>query len=176
VSITVNEMLSNLSIIKGIHPGLILERELKRRKLQKGSFARSINEFPQTIASICKTKRRINPALSLKIEQALGIEEGYFMVLQAYFDIEQEKKRLSLNCKPDLSKFRPILFWDTNFEKIDWNKNKMAIVKRVFERGNELEINEVIRFYSKELLLKLLNKTFSYQDEILKENVQKYLH
>lgn len=98
------------------------------------------------------------------------------MVLQAYFDIEQEKKRLSLNCKPDLSKFRPILFWDTNFEKIDWNKNKMAIVKRVFERGNELEINEVIRFYSKELLLKLLNKTFSYQDEILKENVQKYLH
>ncbi len=37
----------------------------------------------------------MNPALSLKIEQALGLEEGYFMVLQAYSDIAQEKKKLS---------------------------------------------------------------------------------
>ena len=29
----------NLSLIKGIHPGLILERELKKRKLAKGKFA-----------------------------------------------------------------------------------------------------------------------------------------
>jgi len=60
-------MNANIHIIKGIHPGLILERELKIRKLPKGAFALSINEFPQTIATITKGKRRMNPALSLKI-------------------------------------------------------------------------------------------------------------
>ena len=65
-------MSANINIIKGIHPGLILERELKKRKLPKGTFALSINEFPQTIATITKGKRRMNPALSLKIEQALN--------------------------------------------------------------------------------------------------------
>ena len=62
-------METNIHLIKGIHPGLILERELKKRNLTKGAFALSINEFPQTIATITKGKRRMNPALSLKIEQ-----------------------------------------------------------------------------------------------------------
>ena len=51
---------SNISIIKGIHPGLILERELKKRKLAKGTFAHSINEFPQTITTITKEKNKKN--------------------------------------------------------------------------------------------------------------------
>ena len=90
-------METNIHLIKGIHPGLILERELKKRNLAKGAFALSINEFPQTIATITKGKRRMNPALSLKIEQALGLEDGYFMVLQAYCDIAQEKSVVLFN-------------------------------------------------------------------------------
>ena len=105
-------MNANIDIIKGIHPGIILERELKKRKLQKGTFALSINEFPQTIATITKGKRRMNPALSLKIEQSLGLEEGYFMVLQAYSDIAQEKKKLSESNRPDISKLRSVVFWE----------------------------------------------------------------
>jgi antitoxin HigA-1 len=167
-------MNSNISIIKGIHPGLILERELKNRKLAKGTFAHSINEFPQTITTITKGKRRMNPALSLKIEQALGLEEGYFMVLQAYCDIEQEKKKIHKNYHPDLSKLRSVIFWDTDIKLIDWEKNKLAVIYRVFERGNEQEIKEIIRFYGKEKLLKLLGeKTIS--SEIIISNIQKHL-
>jgi plasmid maintenance system antidote protein VapI len=70
---------SNIALIKGIHAGIILGRELKNRKLQKGKFTLSINEFPQTIATITKGKRRINAALSLKIEQALGLEVVFFV-------------------------------------------------------------------------------------------------
>ncbi len=165
---------SNISIIKGIHPGLILERELKKRNLPKGTFAHSINEFPQTITAITKGKRRMNPALSLKIEHELGLDEGYFMVLQAYCDIAQEKKRLSENYHPDLSKLRSVIFWDTDIKLIDWEKNKLAVIYRVFERGNEQEMKEIIRFYGKETLLKLFEEK-TITSEIIVYNIHKYL-
>jgi antitoxin HigA-1 len=147
---------STIAIIKGIHPGIILERELKKRKLGKGQFANSIHEFPQTIASITKGKRRMNTALSLKIEKALNIEEGYFMVLQAYSDIETLKKKQQKKHHPDLSKIRPVIFWDTEIEKIDWDRNKTAVIKRIFERGNDDEKMEIFRFYGKEIVLSIL--------------------
>ncbi|MDD2797606.1 MAG: hypothetical protein PHV20_03340 [Bacteroidales bacterium] len=138
---------TSIEMIKGIHPGIILERELKKRNIAKGSFAKSINEFPQTIATITKGKRRINPALSLKIEKSLGFEEGYFLILQAYHDIEIEKQKASKDYHPDLSKFRKVVFWDTKMEKIDWIKHKSAVIERIFERGNDIEKKEIIRFY-----------------------------
>ena len=99
----------------------------------------------------------MNPALSLKIEKALGLEEGYFMILQAYHDIEKIKRKQQ-NTHPDLSKLRPALFWDTTFDRINWEKYKKAIINRVFERGNEQEKKEIIRFYGQQTI-----------DQILKE-------
>ena len=142
-------MKTELNIIKGIHPGIILERELKQRKLAKGRFALSLQEYPQTLVSITKAKRKMNIGLALKIEQALNIEEGYFMILQLYYDIEEEKRKQNTE-QPDLLKLRPVLFWDTKMEKIDWKKQKKAVIKRVFERGNEIEKKEITRFYGKE--------------------------
>lgn len=165
---------STVNIIRGIHPGIILERELKKRNLAKGKFALSINEYPQTLATITKGKRRMNPALSLKIEHALGIEEGYFMVLQAYNDIEQEKKKQAVNYHPDLSIIRPVVFWDTTLDSIDWDKNMPAVIKRIFERGNEQEINEIIRFYGKEAVAVTLNLATDLLPSAI-GNQQKYL-
>ncbi len=167
-------MTSTISIIKGIHPGIILERELKQRDLKKGRFAISINEFPQTLVAITKGKRKMNPALSLKIERALGIEEGFFMVLQAYYDIEQEKLKESKDYHPDLSKIRPVVFWDTDINKINWEKNKPAVIKRIFERGNEQEIMEIIRFYGKEAIKNTLDFAKNLMPQAI-ENSHKYL-
>jgi antitoxin HigA-1 len=139
-------MRTELSIIKGIHPGLILERELKQRHLRKGPFAISLQEFPQTLVSITKGKRRMNTNLALKIENALEIEEGYFMTLQIHYDIAEIKRRQT-GSHPDLSRLRRILFWDTKMENINWEKQRNAVIKRVFERGNDSEKNEIIRFY-----------------------------
>ncbi|MBW6492537.1 MAG: hypothetical protein K0B15_15235 [Lentimicrobium sp.] len=88
----------------------------------------------------------MNTALALKIEKLLNLEEGILMVLQVYYDIEQEKKNQMTNI-PDLSKLRPVLFWDTNIAAINWEKQKNAVIKRVFERGNEYEKEEISRFY-----------------------------
>jgi len=139
-------MYDELSIIKGIHPGFYLERELYRRNLRKGRFALSIQEYPQTLVSVTKGNRKMNTALALKIEKALGLEEGFLMVMQVYFDIEKEKE-LQNSSRPDLSKLRTVLFWDTELKKINWILQKEAVIKRVFERGNDDEKNEIIRFY-----------------------------
>jgi antitoxin HigA-1 len=148
-------MENQISILKGIHPGFVLERELKKRHLKKGEFAHSLQEYPQTLVSIMKGKRKMNTALSLKIESKLGIDEGYFMTLQVYFDIEAEKQKQVAN-KPDLTKIRAALFWDTKIENINWQKQKKAIIQRVFERGNELEKQEIERFYGKEVVLETM--------------------
>jgi len=140
-------MNSSISVLKGLHPGVVLARELKLRKLSKGRFAISIQEFPQTLVSVTKGKRRMNTALALRIEKALNLEEGFFMLLQVYHDIAMEKKKQQ-TATPNLSKLRAALFWDTRLDKIDWEKQKNAVIKRVNERGNQQEKEEINRFYA----------------------------
>jgi len=77
------------------------------------------------------------------------IEEGYFMTLQLHYDIAEIKRRHS-GSHPDITKLRRVLFWDTLMENIDWRKQKNAVIKRVFERGNEIEKKEIARFYGQE--------------------------
>ena len=148
-------MKTELSIIKGIHPGIILERELKQRHLNKGPFALSLQEYPQTLVSITKGKRRMNTNLALKIENALEIEEGYFMTLQLYYDIKEIKRR-QYRLHPDFTKLRRVLFWDTKMENIDWEKQDKTVIKRVFERGDEIEKEEIVRFYGQEKVNNIL--------------------
>jgi len=165
----------NISLVKGIHPGIILSRELKKRNLPKRRLALKIGEYPQLLGDITLGKRRINPSLSIRLGNALDLDESFFSVLQTYYDIEQEKKKQSRENHPDLKKFRPVLFWDTNIESIDWKKNKHSIVKRVFERGNKKEVNEIIRFYGRQEIKSVLNEIENkgFQAE---KNIETYLN
>jgi plasmid maintenance system antidote protein VapI len=152
-----------LNILKGIHPGFVLEKELQKRNLVKGRFAISINEFPQTIGAITKGKRDMNTSLALRIERELELEEGYFMILQVFYDIEVEKRKQQLQ-QTKTPNLRPILFWDTKPERIDWLKQKKAVIQRVFERGSEQEKEEITRFYGENEVERILNgieKNFS---------------
>jgi antitoxin HigA-1 len=154
------------SSLKGLHPGIVLERELRQRKLNKGPFALSIGEYPQTLGAVTKGKRNMNTALAMKIEDALGMEEGYFMTLQVFYDIRQEKRKQNKDNHPDLTLFRPALFWDTSFEKIDWQQQRRSVIQRVFERGNETEQQEVLRFYGREIVDQELKKLNTKQQHI----------
>lgn len=144
---------------KGIHPGIILERELKKRNLKKGPFALSLQEYPQTLNDITKGKRGLTPALSIKIDSALGLEEGTMFILQAYYELEKEKQKNSSKEHPNLSILREILFWDTDIKKIDWHKQYKAVIQRVFERGNDHEKTEILRFYGKDKIKAITGST-----------------
>ena len=141
-------MLPKISKIKGIHPGLILQREIKRNNIKSSQLAMAINEHKQTISAIINQKRGINPELSIKLAEYFQAEEDYFMMLQAGYEVKTKLANYPTK-KPNLNNIRKVLFWDTTFDKIDWNKNKRAVIKRVLERGNDLEINEIIKFYGK---------------------------
>ncbi|MBI5372012.1 MAG: plasmid maintenance system antidote protein [Sphingobacteriales bacterium] len=148
-------MKRELDILKGLHPGIVLDRKIREQRLKKGQLALDCHEYPQTLTAITKGKRDMNTRLSLKLEKTLGLEEGYFMMLQIFYDISQEKKR-QVQAKPDLSKFRRILFWDTRMELIDWDKHAGSVIRRIFERGNQKEKEEITRFYGEERIKKAL--------------------
>ncbi|TFF35022.1 helix-turn-helix transcriptional regulator [Mucilaginibacter psychrotolerans] len=135
---------------QGIHPGLILERELKKRNIKKGPFALSLKEYPQTLNEITKGRRALTPSLSLKIDGALELPEGTMLVLQAHYEIKKEKQKAASAYHPNLSILRKILFWDTDIDKINWQEQKDTVIKRVFERGNDEEKKEIIRFYGRD--------------------------
>jgi hypothetical protein len=100
----------------------------------------------------------MNTPLALKIEQALEFEEGYLMTLQVFYDIKEEKRRQHSQYRPDFSKLSKVLFWDTDMEKIDWIRQKRAVIERVFERGDEQEKQEIIQFYGKETVNQILQE------------------
>jgi plasmid maintenance system antidote protein VapI len=130
----------------GIHPGFVIDRELKRRGIKQRPFALLLSEHPQTFNAITKGKRNLTTRLALKIEKELQIEEGTLVLLQAHYDIRKAKE---VDCwsVPDLTIIRKALFWDTDVEHLDWAKNYRAVIQRVFERGDDAEKNEIIRFY-----------------------------
>ncbi len=154
-------MIPELEKIKGIHPGLILKREIKKRGLKNKELALSLNEHAQTIGAILKEKRSVNPNLSIKLGRELGVESDYFMMLQASYDVKKAESENLEQETPDMKIIRRILFWDTDFDKIDWNKNKKAAIKRIFERGNDKELIEIIRFYGIETIRKSLKNVNS---------------
>lgn len=139
-------MEKQLEKYRGIHPGIILDRELKKRSIKQRPFALSIDEYPQSFNAILKGKRGMSTALALRIERELQFEEGTFVMLQAFYDIRKEKEKKT-NRTPDLTVLRKSLFWDTDVNRIDWEKQAKAVIERVFERGNDDEKMEITRFY-----------------------------
>jgi hypothetical protein len=72
-----------------------------------------------------------------------------------FYDIRQEKLKQQKS-KPNLAHLRPVLFWDTKIEKIDWDRQYRAVIRRVYERGNKKEKEEIARFYGKDTIRKVL--------------------
>ena len=78
--------------------------------------------------------------------------------------------------KPDLSKIRKTLFWDTTIDRIDFTAHSQYVINRVFERGTEEEILEIIRFYGRDTILQNLNRNGNpLMRHQLEANIEKYL-
>jgi len=143
-----------IEIIKGIHPGKFIERELNKKNLTQRALAEETAIPFQTINAIIAGRRNLTIEQALKVDEALGFEEGFFAILQTHYDIKQYREKELANLYAEAPCIRKSLFWDVDFDKINWEKYKDAIIKRVFERGSKEEIEEIKRFYSVSLIKK----------------------
>lgn len=139
---------SRINIIKGIHPGKLIERELKKKELTQRTLADETGIPYQTINAIIAGRRNLTTGQSLKIDHALNFEEGFLALLQTYHDIKQFKEKELATQYKHAPHIRKSLFWDADFDKINWGKYRKAVIQRVLERGSAEEINEIKRFYN----------------------------
>ncbi len=79
------------------HPGVVLSKMLEQRGITKRELAQAIGEYPQLLGDVTLGKRKMNPSLSIRIGHALGVEDDYFMILQANYDLAQERAKLLRN-------------------------------------------------------------------------------
>jgi len=56
-------------------------------------------------------------------------------------------------------KFRQALFWDTNPNKIDAQKNAQYVIERILDLGNDREVRWLWNFYDKAFLEKIVSKS-----------------
>lgn len=136
-----------IDIIKGIHPGKFIERDLKNKEITQRYLAEETHIPYQTINAIIAGRRNLTTGQALALESLLGYEEGFLSILQSFYDIKQYKDKKLADLYPGSPRIRKILFWDTDFDKINWGKSKKAVIQRVLERGSNEEIGEIKRFY-----------------------------
>jgi len=168
-------MLPDINRIKGIHPGAILKREIKKRKIKSVNLANKIDEHPQTINAITKERRGINAKLSFKLGNYFNIPNDYFMMIQAAHEVETYRKSSLKELNPLKGQFRKSVFWDTKIELIDLQKNKRSVIQRILERGNKEEIKNLIKIYTLPIIKKeLVNIKNSFIPKY-EQNILKYI-
>ena len=133
--------------LKGMHPGALIKHELNRKKISQRKFAASIDEHWQILNAVINEKRGISLGTALKVEKEFGYDEGFLMILQVYYDIEKRKQKQIRSTLKGVPAIRRIIFWDTDFDSIDWAASKESVISRVLERGTEEEIAEIARYY-----------------------------
>lgn len=69
------------------------------------------------------------------------------------------KKDNKTNPKPNLPDW---LFWKVDLETLNWQKAFRSVIERVLDRGNDEEIDELIRFYGEKKVLSVFTKAPIY--------------
>lgn len=133
--------------IKGMHPGALIKHELVKKKISQRQFASRIGEHWQILNAVINQKRGISLSTALKIEREFGYDEGFLLVMQVYYDIEKDKQKTLSKTLDGFPNVRRILFWDTDFDSIDWAASKESVITRILERGNDAEKVEIARYY-----------------------------
>ena len=77
------------------HPGeILLEEFLRPMNLSQNALARAIAVPPRRINEIVLGKRAITADTDLRLARCFGTSEGFFLGLQADYDLLQRKREL----------------------------------------------------------------------------------
>lgn len=72
-----------------MHPGDLLRDELVARNIKHYELADVLGIARSVMSEIIHGKRKITPALAVKLENALGIKAEFWMKHQVIFDIDK---------------------------------------------------------------------------------------
>ena len=80
------------------HPGtILLEEFLKPMRLSQTALARAIAVPPRRINEIVLHKRAITADTDLRLARYFGLSEGFFLGLQADFELMERKRQIRSN-------------------------------------------------------------------------------
>ena len=164
--------------LSNIPCGAVLNRIMTKEGISQSQLAERSGIVRQRICDYLTNRRRITVEASLNLEKALRIGiEGFFYRIQANHDVYTCVKEQAMNNRPNLRHYRKAIFWDTDIETLDWDKNRQWITRKVFEYGGEEEILETIRFYGKDVIKEVLSGIADERKvEKRNENMKKYLN
>ncbi len=81
--------------LRNIHPGeILLEEFLKPLEISQNRLARELGVPPRRINEIVLGKRAITADTALRLARYFGVSEGFWMGLQADYDLEETRKAL----------------------------------------------------------------------------------
>ena len=82
-----------MSKLKNIHPGeILLEEFLIPMGVSQNRLARDIGVPPRRINEIVHGERSITADTDLRLSRAFGTSEGFWLGLQADYDLEEKRK------------------------------------------------------------------------------------
>ncbi len=55
--------------------------------------------------------------------------------------------------------FEKSLFWDVDFEKLDWEKNSCFIIERSLVRGGMKDVKNIMKLYTREQIIDAVKKS-----------------
>lgn len=89
LSTTMTELLPNP------HPGdILLEDFLKPMGLSQNALARAVHVPPRRINEIVLGKRSLTADTDLRLSHYFGVSEGFFLGLQADYDLMQRRREI----------------------------------------------------------------------------------
>ena len=84
-----------MSKLKNIHPGEVLQEEfLAPMGISQNRIARDIGVPPRRINEIVHGKRSVTADTALRFARYFEMSEGFWMGLQADYDLEEARRRL----------------------------------------------------------------------------------
>lgn len=81
--------------LKNIHPGeILLEEFLVPMGISQNALARALGVPPRRVNEIVLGKRGVTADTALRLSRAFGTSEGFWMGLQADYDLEETRKQI----------------------------------------------------------------------------------
>jgi len=88
------------ALLPNPHPGeVLLEEFLKPMGLSQNALARAVHVPPRRINEIVLGKRAITADTDLRLARYLGMSEGFFLGLQADYDLMQRRREIAGDLK-----------------------------------------------------------------------------